>query len=1042
MSSLKSLNISGVNFEKNSIPYGAFQGMVLNNLVLPKNIIKIEERVFKDATIPPLDFSQFTDLEYIGSDAFYNVKGLDIIDLGKNTKLKTIEGFAFGLGVKHVILPKHFKDLSNYLFYDFIGTIEFPETLNSIGRQCFQNTKFKEITIPTGVTSILKQTFSHNTELQKVNFPTTLKRIEDLAFYNCPQITKVDFLPEGLTFIGERAFDECPNIKKLIIPSTVDSIENRAFWKSANLSLVISLNPIPPVASLPANTVNYGIIIVPKGSLGLYKTAENWKYCGTIYEFGYLSYTTKNFGSGSGVAGTLAEMLGENIDKITDITISGSIKPSDFSTLRNMTSLTYIDLSEAVLDNNTLSKNAFSGKRLDKIILPNTLEIIDQYAFQNTDISSIDFSNCTNLHTIKSGAFGGMIGEGALDFSKNSKLTNYEQVLFGDIIKTIIFPESLKEISGYIFHGFRGKVIFPEGLISMDASFMASRIAELTFPKNLKSITGSFSYCDNLSKIVSLNPTPPQLGENVFKYFDKNKCTLYVPEGSVDAYKAADQWKDFFIIGGIQPETKLTLHYTEDGGRTILGTYEGVRVGEYYWMNSPFRDEVCKNTADQDRFIKEWELNKATSKAQIDLWHQRAWMFEGASSWDKTSYFDEIGGNSETEKIRNIHQYYGTYHARSHIDWMWANGPYLDINNQNAGRVRLMEGNNITFNGWDLPDPSAIRQLVAMCGNATRDEVRIYLSPQYNDGGNNPPMVIPGKKYMSWFNKTIHSDVIDFAHNNGMVEESYINKYGFNAYPSGVRLQNADIITLTNHDTGKDVNYNGIMGDFEGFNQQFTMVAHGDNHFVLHDYPQIKAIKSWRWIPIRWCRPLTDEELGYKLYINHPGFVDTRSSLLALKDRINRGEKIIIEKKKLSEAPSSGFVELTRGYLRGFYVQFILDKQTPEKTIEELVNIALHNPYIWGNNTKSTTDPEQQIRSSLSPFRLDNSNISVYPNPVTDVLNINGEDIEKIEVYDINGRLVIQSNSISISTNNLNAGIYIVKIITANGISSHKVVKK
>jgi hypothetical protein len=37
-------------------------------------------------------------------------------------------------------------------------------------------------------------------------------------------------------------------------------------------------------------------------------------------------------------------------------------------------------------------------------------------------------------------------------------------------------------------------------------------------------------------------------GSSVFDGIDKDNCVLYVPDGSVDAYKAADVWKEFKII--------------------------------------------------------------------------------------------------------------------------------------------------------------------------------------------------------------------------------------------------------------------------------------------------------------------------------------------------------------------------------------------------------------------------------------------------------------------------------------------------------------
>lgn len=67
------------------------------------------------------------------------------------------------------------------------------------------------------------------------------------------------------------------------------------------------------------------------------------------------------------------------------------------------------------------------------------------------------------------------------------------------------------------------------------------------------------------------------------------------------------------------------------------------------------------------------------------------------------------------------------------------------------------------------------------------------------------------------------------------------------------------------------------------------------------------------------------------------------------------------------------------------------------------------------------------------------SNFSVYPNPVQDVLNIRSANVvEAIEVYDVLGKLVIDSRpdaiSPSINMSALNSGAYLVKV-TINGAS-------
>ncbi|MDV7696155.1 choice-of-anchor J domain-containing protein [Chryseobacterium soli] len=76
-----------------------------------------------------------------------------------------------------------------------------------------------------------------------------------------------------------------------------------------------------------------------------------------------------------------------------------------------------------------------------------------------------------------------------------------------------------------------------------------------------------------------------------------------------------------------------------------------------------------------------------------------------------------------------------------------------------------------------------------------------------------------------------------------------------------------------------------------------------------------------------------------------------------------------------------------------------------------------------------------------------NSIFKVYPNPATDILNIDSKvKIKSINVYDTAGRSVIStdanSNKFSVHLAKLAAGIYIVTAETENGKESVKVIKK
>jgi len=74
-------------------------------------------------------------------------------------------------------------------------------------------------------------------------------------------------------------------------------------------------------------------------------------------------------------------------------------------------------------------------------------------------------------------------------------------------------------------------------------------------------------------------------------------------------------------------------------------------------------------------------------------------------------------------------------------------------------------------------------------------------------------------------------------------------------------------------------------------------------------------------------------------------------------------------------------------------------------------------------------------------------NYNLYPNPVGDVMNIsNLEDVQKIEILDLSGKLVIskdvETNQVRINTSELTNGMYIVSYHTSNGVKTSKFIKE
>jgi pectate lyase len=74
-------------------------------------------------------------------------------------------------------------------------------------------------------------------------------------------------------------------------------------------------------------------------------------------------------------------------------------------------------------------------------------------------------------------------------------------------------------------------------------------------------------------------------------------------------------------------------------------------------------------------------------------------------------------------------------------------------------------------------------------------------------------------------------------------------------------------------------------------------------------------------------------------------------------------------------------------------------------------------------------------------------NLTLYPNPVTNVLNLsvtNSLSVEKVGIYNLIGQLVksVNGDQKAIDVSDLNSGSYLVKVHTSQGIIDRKIIKK
>ena len=88
----------------------------------------------------------------------------------------------------------------------------------------------------------------------------------------------------------------------------------------------------------------------------------------------------------------------------------------------------------------------------------------------------------------------------------------------------------------------------------------------------------SFSNCSELTDFYCYAENVPSIYSNAFEGSYIEYATLYVPEGSVDAYKAAPVWKDFKNILPIKTSTGIQGVVQTDGEPFDVFNLSGQKV--------------------------------------------------------------------------------------------------------------------------------------------------------------------------------------------------------------------------------------------------------------------------------------------------------------------------------------------------------------------------------------------------------------------------------------------------------------------------------
>ena len=188
------------------------------------------------------------------------------------------------------------------------------------------------------------------------------------------------------------------------------------------------------------------------------------------------------------------------------------------------------------------------------VTLPPSLQTIGKRAFQGCD--SLVSINLENVKKIGADAFN------SCDLLKSVDLSSLffiDEHTFSSCyaLESVKISEKTTSI-GYDAFWYCERlfsVVIPDGVESIgDNAFENCGLRKLTLGKNVKTIgDNSFASCSDLMEIHSLAVEPPAYLRGspdgvLFSGKSNTYGILYVPEGSVDAYRQADEWGNFVSI--------------------------------------------------------------------------------------------------------------------------------------------------------------------------------------------------------------------------------------------------------------------------------------------------------------------------------------------------------------------------------------------------------------------------------------------------------------------------------------------------------------
>ena len=577
-----------------SIGYAAFSGCTsLTSVNIPSSVMYIGNNLF-DETAFYNDPSNWVDnVLYVDNcliETKQNISGA--YDIAEGTRVIAESAFYGCESLTSITIPSSVVNIGSrafYLLYD----------LTDIQVESGNPAYLSENGVLYNADKTVMLCYPIEKKDRTLTIPANLKSFGDNSFGN-EYLSTIEWNAVNFTDFSYNIFPEWPYVSTLVIGEGVEHIPAYLCnnFSSSLRSLTISSSTVTSVgqdafAGCGNLTVykNYSQLLLPDFLITSSPNLEELVY--PIKGFFFL-LSLEDLSFITGLKSLTVHSSFEGDSRLYGRILS-------FANLQQNT-LTCFDMESISINYDTYipDKCFLDFALLETAKLPNELVSIGYRAFENcymlqeitipasvTEIENSTFGNCRSLSAVH---FGGSTEEQADDpATSQCALQRIGNWAFYNChqLQELNIPEGVTEIGNAAFYNCHQlqELNIPEGVTEIgDAAFYGcSYLEDLVLPSSLQTIGDNcFSLCSKLERIIVNAAIPPAIEAKTFYEVDRS-IPVYVPKGSLEAYKADTYWSEFRLLDDdpatvLSPEADNSGCYAADG---MLYNPNGVSLNVY-----------------------------------------------------------------------------------------------------------------------------------------------------------------------------------------------------------------------------------------------------------------------------------------------------------------------------------------------------------------------------------------------------------------------------------------------------------------------------